>query len=79
MRMRHTQFTEIEERVAGHSSGSGFFLHQHIIYLSIFVLVCILCLCTGSSLYILVLGEKLTVLALTSPLVYAKGLLLTEQ
>ena len=63
----------------GHSSGSVFFLDQHIISLSIFVLICILCLCTGSSLYILVLGEKLAVLALTPPLVYAKGLLITKQ
>ena len=65
--------TKIEEREVGHSSGSGFFLDQHIISLSIFVLVCKLCFCTGSSLCTLVLGEKLAVLALTPPLVYYQG------
>ena len=44
------------------------FSDKHTISLSIFALICILCLYTGSSHYILVLGEKLAVLAPTPPL-----------
>ena len=78
MRMRHRQLPRWKKE-AGHSFGSGFLLDHYITSLSIFLLVCILCLYTGSSIYTLVLGEKFAVLALTPPLVYAKGLLLTKQ